>query len=98
MMRSFVKRGGLALVMQLLSHPELQYFAMSALVVLLSSPGSAVFEHPRLASNAVEEVHAATTTRRFKSEEVSSTNCYSCDVSAVTFRAYFQMDGPRSCV
>ena len=46
--------------MQLLPHPELQYFAMSALVVLLSSPGSAVYEHPQLAGNAVEEARAAT--------------------------------------
>ncbi len=48
-------------MMQLLSHPELQYFAMSALVVLLTSPGSAVYDHPQLAGNAVEEVRAAIT-------------------------------------
>ena len=42
--------------MQLLPHPELQYFAMSALVVLLSSPTSSVFEHPELSGNALEEV------------------------------------------
>jgi hypothetical protein len=56
--RSFVERGGLGLVMQLLPHPDLQYFAMSALVVLLSSPGSAVYEHPELASDALKQVHS----------------------------------------
>ena len=51
--------------MQLLGHPELQYFAMSALVVLLSSPGSAVYEQPQLAGSAVEEVRAATIMSQF---------------------------------
>ena len=55
-------------MMQLLSHPELQYFAMSALVVLLSSPGSAVYDHSQLASNAVEEARAANAAQHFKSE------------------------------
>ena len=54
--RSFLERGGLGLVMQLLPHPDLQYFAMSALVVLLSSPGSAVHERPELAGHAMEQV------------------------------------------
>lgn len=40
----FVREGGLDLVLQLLPHPELQYFAMSALVVLLGSPASAMYE------------------------------------------------------
>lgn len=39
-----MREGGLELVLQLLQHPELQYFAMSALVVLLGSPASAVHE------------------------------------------------------
>ena len=56
--RSFVERGGLGLVMQLLPHPDLQYFAMSALVVLLGSPGSAVYEHPELASDALQQVRS----------------------------------------
>ena len=42
--------------MRLLPHPELQYFAMSALVVLLSSPGSSVYEHPELASDILKQV------------------------------------------
>lgn len=40
----FIREGGLDLVLQLLPQPELQYFAMSALVVLLGSPASAVYE------------------------------------------------------
>lgn len=39
-----MQEGGLDLVIQLLHHPELQYFAMSALVALLGSPGSTASE------------------------------------------------------
>ena len=52
----FVREGGIDLVLQLLHLPELQYFAMSALVVLVGSLGSTAHNEVRHPSATLDSL------------------------------------------